>query len=316
MNKLERISSILVKLQSGSVVTAQQIADQFAVSLRTVYRDIKVLEESGIPIIGEAGVGYSLIDGFKLSPLMFSTEEAISFLMAEKLVSRQSDGDMYQLYRSGMDKIRAVLKTVDKNILEDFDSFIQIPAKHVSPQNLPSLVLPSLLHCIINRKVVKIEYHANYNGETTYRNIEPLGFFFMINNWYVIAWCRKRKDYRTFNLSRIRQSVPNNENFENTHPPLKSLLDKIYADNVVYKVKVKVQRPALRNMGMTKYVFGLTLEEEFENYTIQHYQTHSLESLARWYLSFADQATILEPTEFKHIVKELINNIIHLYTNM
>lgn len=309
MNKLERISSILVRLQSRSVVTAQQIADQFGVSLRTVYRDIKVLEESGIPIIGEAGVGYSLVDGFKLPPLMFSTEEAISFLMAEKLVSRQSDGDIYLLYRRGMDKIRAVLKAADKNILEDFDSFIQIPAKQSFPQNSPSFVLQLLLDCIIKKHAVEIEYHANYNDETTCREIEPLGFYFMVNNWYVMAWCKIRGDYRTFNLSRIRKSTPTEKRFEKAHPTLKELLDSMYADDVVHRVTVKVQKSALRNMGMTKYVFGLTQEEDFDDFVIQHYLTHSLESLARWYLSFADQATVIESIEFKDIVRNLINKI-------
>ena len=93
MNRLERISAILVKLQSRPVVTAREIADQFGVSLRTVYRDIRSLEESGIPVGGEAGLGYSLVDGFKLPPLMFTIDEALSFLVAEKLVRHQTDGD-------------------------------------------------------------------------------------------------------------------------------------------------------------------------------------------------------------------------------
>ena len=82
MNRLERMSAILVKLQSRPLVTASEIAVQFGVSLRTVYRDIRSLEASGVPICGEAGQGYSLVEGFKLPPLMFTTEEAISFLMA------------------------------------------------------------------------------------------------------------------------------------------------------------------------------------------------------------------------------------------
>ena len=72
MNRLERISAILVKLQSRPVVTAKEIADQFGISLRTVYRDIRSLEESGIPISGEAGYGYSLVAGFKLPPFIRS----------------------------------------------------------------------------------------------------------------------------------------------------------------------------------------------------------------------------------------------------
>lgn len=309
MNKLDRISAILVRLQSRSVVTARQIADEFGVSLRTVYRDIRVLEESGVPITGEAGQGYSLVDGYKLPPLMFSTEEAIAFLMAEKLVSRQADGDTYRLYMNGMNKIRAVLKSAEKNILEDFDQYIQISENHTLPLAQPTHILQPLLNCIIKKRAATIKYNANYNREITNREIEPLGFYFMVNNWYVMAWCKMRKDYRTFNLSRIQSLIPGEKGFEKNHPALKTLLDRIYANDIVYHIRVKVEKPALRNMGMTKYVFGLVEETDEGDYVIQHYITHSMEILARWYLSFADQAKILDSHEFMKVVQGLIDKI-------
>ena len=138
MNRLERISAILVKLQSRPVVTASEIAEQFGVSLRTVYRDIRALEESGIPVGGEAGVGYSLVDGFKLPPLMFNTEEALSFLVAEKLVSHQTDGDTYGLFRSGMDKIRAVLKTYPSPFRPVHPDFGELQRTACHPRKCPS----------------------------------------------------------------------------------------------------------------------------------------------------------------------------------
>jgi len=285
------------------------MADEFGVSLRTVYRDIRALEESGIPIAGEAGLGYSLVDGYKLPPLMFTTEEAIAFLMAEKLVSRQADGDTYRLYRNGMNKIRAVLRSAEKNILENFDQYIQISEDHSLPPGQPTGVLQPLLACILKQQPACIEYHANYNRETTRREIEPLGFYFMINNWYVMAWCRLRKDYRTFNLSRIQTLIPVDDGFEKKHPSLKVLLEQLCQDDIVFHVKVKVEKSALKNMGMTRYIFGLTDETESGDHILQHYVTHSLELLARWYLSFADQATILEPPEFKEVVQEILNKI-------
>lgn len=91
MNRIDRLSAILIQLQSRTQLKAQQIADRFEISLRTVYRDIRALEEAGIPIVGNPGVGYSLIEGFKLPPLMFTHEEALSFLIAEKLVNELTD---------------------------------------------------------------------------------------------------------------------------------------------------------------------------------------------------------------------------------
>ena len=309
MNRLERISSILVRLQSRSVVTARQIADQFGVSLRTVYRDIRVLEESGIPITGESGIGYSLADGFKLPPLMFSTEEAIAFLMAEKLISHQSDSETYGIYRSGMDKIRAVLRLAEKDILEDFDNYIQLIDSHTRPKSESPHVLQPLLHCILGKKETQIEYCANYNGETTFREIEPLGIFFMSDNWYLMAWCRLRQDYRTFNISRIRKIIPGIKNFDNRHPSLKTVLDTIYSNDVTYHIKLKVEKSALRNIGASRYLYGLYKEEEKDGYVLQYYATFSLEHFGRWFLSFADQATVLAPEELKEQVRTLVRNI-------
>ncbi|WP_029901974.1 YafY family protein [Prevotella sp. 10(H)] len=310
MNRLERISAILVRLQSRSVVTARQIADQFGISLRTVYRDIKVLEESGIPITGEAGIGYSLVEGFKLPPLMFSVEEAIAFLMAEKLISRQTDGDTHRLYRSGMDKIRAVLKNTERNILEDFDEYIHVLEDHTLPHSEASNILQPLLNCIIEKRCSKIEYFANYNREITSRDIEPLGIYYMVNNWYVFAWCRLRKDYRTFNLSLIRKITPSENKFTKEHPDVQTLLETIYAREETFNVKVRVNKSALRSMGRTKYIFGLLNEEDDgTDYVIQHYITYSLDQFARWYITFADQASIIEPLEFKDSVRKILENI-------
>src|SRR5687768_2656700 len=122
MNRIDRVSAILIQLQSKRVVKAQQIADRFRVSLRTIYRDVKCLEEAGIPVIGEAGSGYSLMDGYRLPPVMFTKEEAISFLTAEKLVEKFTDETNGRNFKSAMYKVRAVLRTTEKELLERIDN--------------------------------------------------------------------------------------------------------------------------------------------------------------------------------------------------
>lgn len=309
MNRLERISAILVKLQSRPLITAREIAKQFNISLRTVYRDIRSLEESGIPVSGEAGQGYSLVDGFKLPPLMFTTEEAISFLMAEKLISHQTDGDTYDVFRSGMDKIRAVLKTTEKDILHTVDQYIHISESQATPPPVTANVLQPLLRSLMKKKQVVIEYKAGYNYETTCRTIEPQGIFFMSNLWYVLAWCKLRKDYRTFHLGRVRNITPSDNDFDQEHPTLEKLVKAIYYSDNDFEIKLRVHRDAARDKEVSKYRFGLYEEIADGDYFIQKYQTWSLEKFGRWYLSFADQAEILEPAELKEVVRELIGKI-------
>src|SRR6218665_238143 len=91
LKKLNRIVAILTHLQSARTVTAQELADRFDVSLRTIYRDIRTLEESGVPVVGEAGQGYSIMEGYRLPPVMFTREEAGSFITAEKLMQNLTD---------------------------------------------------------------------------------------------------------------------------------------------------------------------------------------------------------------------------------
>ena len=309
MNRLERMSAILVKLQSRPVVTAREIAGQFGVSLRTVYRDIHSLEESGIPICGEAGLGYSLVDGFRLPPLMFTTEEAISFLMAEKLISHHADDDTYDAFRGGMDKIRAVLKAAEKDFLHGLEDYIRVPKSENFPPPVSGNVMQPLLKSLLHKRCVTIEYRAGYNEKTTLRTVEPQGVFFMVHCWYVTAWCTLREAYRTFHLCRIRNITPLDEPFSRQHPPLDELVQMMYSRTTDTKVVLRVNQEANKMIGSSKYLNGLAEEQQDGNHYVQIYETYSLEHFARWYMSFADKAEILEPQELKTIVKELIGSI-------
>src|SRR6478752_2689172 len=126
MNRFDRIIAIFIQLQSKRVITAQEIADRFEVSLRTIYRDIRSLEEAGLPIVSEVGVGYSMMDGYRLPPVMFSKEEALTFITAEKLMDRFTDYSLNKDYKAAMYKIRAVLRSAEKDYIEEIENQIAV----------------------------------------------------------------------------------------------------------------------------------------------------------------------------------------------
>src|SRR6187431_461604 len=126
MNRIDRLAAILIQLQSRPLVKAQDIAEKFSISLRTVYRDVKALEEAGVPVIGEAGTGYRLMEGYKLPPVMFNQDEASALLTASKLMQSMSDENSARHYVSALDKIRAVLRVAEKDHLDEIDQHIAV----------------------------------------------------------------------------------------------------------------------------------------------------------------------------------------------
>src|ERR1700739_4978035 len=155
MNRLDRLTSILIQLQTKRVVTAQEIAERFSISLRTVYRDIRTLEEGGIPLSGEAGVGYSIMDGYRLPPVMFTKEEATAFLTAEKLIEKLTDTSTDESYKSAMYKIKDVLRATEKDYIEHIDKHIEVVDNpYIPKQEAPTGLLQDILKSISNKTVI------------------------------------------------------------------------------------------------------------------------------------------------------------------
>jgi len=116
LKKFNRILSIYMQLQAKNWITAQQFADRYDVSVRTIYRDIKSLEAAGVPIFNQVGKGYALVDGYKMPPTLFTKHEALSFAAAERLMQKYVDGPMSHHFSSALHKMKAVLKSTEKSL--------------------------------------------------------------------------------------------------------------------------------------------------------------------------------------------------------
>lgn len=312
MNRIERISAILIQLQTKKVVKGQEIADRFGISLRTAYRDIRALEISGVPITSEAGVGYSLVDGYRLPPISFTQEEARAFLTAEKLVDKFTDATTTNDYQSALYKIKSVLKTADKEHLEDLDETIQVVRNFDLPPSQNSLeYLPLVLKSIGQKKALKITYFANHSQTFSDRTIEPIGVFLMGNYWYLIAFCLLRKDYRNFRIDRIADCNLLDVAISKKHPSLKKYLKEyIKSKEGIYTIKIKVENTAMCYFGEQKYYHGLLSEKRLKSHTEMNFLSASLEGFARWFIVFGDAAEIIEPKELKNSVNTLAKKIL------
>lgn len=139
------------------------MAARFGVSLRTIYRDMNTLSEAGVPICGNSGVGYSLVEGYRLPSLMFTKEEAIAFLTAEKIIEQLTDSQNSKYFRQGMDKIRAALRAVDKQYLHNMGDSIAVYKSRNTRESLPNL-LQMILNSINEKLIIEIDYT---NADTT-----------------------------------------------------------------------------------------------------------------------------------------------------
>jgi predicted DNA-binding transcriptional regulator YafY len=308
MNRIDRVTAILIQLQSKRVVKAQEIADRFSISLRTVYRDIKTLDESGIPVIGEAGIGYSIMEGYRLPPVMFTKEEATALLTAEKLVEKLTDSSTQQTYSAAMFKIKAVLRGTEKDHIENMEQHIEvIDNPSLSKTKTENAYLQNILKAIADRSVLNIDYFAEHSQEKTNRNVEPVGIYYMGRYWYMVAYCTLRKDYRTFKIDNIRYLSITAIRYEKQHPALQSFLQKVSKEQELHTIIIRVEKEVMKYLGEQKFYMGFVSQKEKDGKIELTFLSSSLYGFSRWYMLFGEQAQIIEPYELNDFVRKNIH---------
>ena len=210
MTRLTRLTNILLHLQSRRVVTAQELADKFNITQRTVYRDIRALEEAGVPIIGEAGKGYSLSDGYRIPPVMFTQQEINALLTAQQYFQKNADKSAYNDLTNVVTKIKAIIRYSEKEKAEKLEERLHIFS---NDQTNETNLLSTIQLAITNCWVLKIKYHTFYSDTVSIRLVEPLGVYLTKGNWIMVAFCRLRNDLREFRIDRILNLTTTTDTF-------------------------------------------------------------------------------------------------------
>lgn len=222
--RLSRLTAILTQLQTIRLLTASQLAEKFSVSVRTIYRDIRALEQAGVPILTEEGKGYTLMEGYRVPPIMFTEAQANALILAEQLVLKNKDASFVKDYSEAIEKIKAVLKysVKDKaNLLAERTRFDQNINRKRNSNNLSDLQFALTNFCL-----TKIDY-TNEQNKTTTRLIEPFALL-STENWLLVAYCRLRKEFRFFRLDRIKKLEILTEKFEPHAMTLQEYFDKYH----------------------------------------------------------------------------------------
>lgn len=208
--RLSRLTAIITQLQSKRVVTAKYLAEKHDVNVRTIYRDIRTLEKSGIPIVTEEGRGYSILEGYHLPPVVFTEDEANALITMEQQVRKNKDQSFSDNASSALEKIKAILCYSQKgnaDLLADRVYFSGNNEEEKSSNNLMQIQA-----ALVNYKVLGIEYLSSEKKKSS-RDIEPFALYSIHGNFLLIAFCRLRNDFRAFRIDFIEKIVPRDETF-------------------------------------------------------------------------------------------------------
>ena len=312
MKRIDRLTAILIQLQTKRIVTGKEIAERFDISLRTVYRDIRALENAGVPIGSEAGLGYFLSEGYHLPPVVFTRNEAGALMMGGKLIEKYSDPSVNRHFAMALDKVTAVMGKSDKDHLDTLTSYIEVlKASPRDRSGFPNDFLLDIQALLGHNRLIRIDYTSGSKDETTQRSIEPLGLCFYASHWHLLAYCRLRRDYRDFRVDRIKTVTDLNEKFSSRrHGSLKELIGRIVYATDLKPACVRFECGIARSIQEQKYFFGFVEEKSIEGQVEMQFLTASYGYLSRWLLSFTDGVTIISPEPLKEMIRRHARRLI------
>ncbi|MFY0672674.1 MAG: YafY family transcriptional regulator [Bacteroidia bacterium] len=313
MNRLERVTSILLMLQTKRILKANEIAKRFEISLRTVYRDISVLEEAGVPIISEPGLGYSIMKGYTLPPVAFTQDEANTLLIAGKLLEPYSDVSVRKHFASALDKVKAILNLPEKDHLETLEQRVKVIQQFNNAPNITKNLV-SVQQALADSHVIEIDYQTSFSQQKSTRRVEPIGLTFYSNAWHLIAWCQLRKDYRDFRTDRIQRIDFTKNYFKKAdHKGLEEYLTELERINALFKVVIDVGQKLYPYLENQKVTLGLVKEVEHNGFVRMEFMVGSLHYFAQTLLTWGAHAKIVEPNELSEMIKFMLHELNSYY---
>lgn len=208
MRRADRLFQIVQHLRGGRLVTARMLGEWLEVSERTIYRDIADLQSTGVPIDGEAGVGYLMRSGYDLPPLMFTRDEIVALVAGARMVRAFGGASMARSAEEALVKIAAVLPDSEKDRIARTE--IHAPLYVVSQPDREKI--DTIERAIENRMVLTLDYQDEAD-KSSVRAVRPLGLWFWGKVWTLVAWCEMRDDFRTFRIDRITGLAPAGRTF-------------------------------------------------------------------------------------------------------
>lgn len=289
MNRTDRLLAILLEFQGRRQLRAEELAARFEVSVRTIYRDVGALTEGGVPIAALPGIGYRLLDGYFLPPLLFTADEAAALALGGAFVRDRVDADLRRTTSDALRKLEAVLPPDRREAVAQRGRELRFPDLGAPSDDA---MLATLRGAIQEHQVVRLLYHQPRRDRPEARDVEPVSLSYVDQAWHLTAYCRLRQAPRIFRLTRIDRFERLPERYEpgarhTFHRP-----DRRSERPV--EVRVRVDAPAERWLR-ERQPFAFVGEEQGTAGTIFIYAVRDEEELLGWLLSWGPAIEVLSP---------------------
>ncbi len=294
MNRTDRLLAIILELQAERQLRAEDLAAIFETSVRTIYRDMQALSEAGVPIVSVTGQGYSLMDGYFLPPLRFTTEEAIMLLLGSNSLARSFDEHYRRAAASASRKIEAVLPEPLRAEVREVQDSILLVGDAANEQEADRL--RQLRRAILERRRVRFRYYTrSREGAAQTREADPYGLINFDQAWYLVAHDHLRHDLRHFRLERMEELLLLDKHF--ARPPDFHMASPDLRD------RPRVVR-VLFDRGVARWVrearnFFVVQEEDTADGLLVTLRVREIDEIMPWLLSWGGRVRVLEPDEVR-----------------
>lgn len=319
MNRTDRLLAIVLELQRHGARRAEDLAATFETSKRTIYRDVQALCESGVPVVAQAGVGYSLVEGYFLPPLSFSADEATMLLLGNELLADHFDAQYGEVSQSASRKIEAVLSETLRGEVGFLRESIVLVAPQTPASGASAKFLPTIRRAIIERRTIRFHYHTRYSMDRSQakktREADPYSLVHYGAAWYLNGYCHLRQELRQFRLDRISDL---------------QLLDTSFIRPAAYKLEApeedecRVIVRALFNPDAAPWVresrsyYVTNMQDDPEGHPgclLVTMKAHSESEVVSWLLSWGAKVEVLEPDSLKRRLAAIAKEIYEKYSD-
>ncbi|GAC1405158.1 MAG: YafY family protein [Ktedonobacteraceae bacterium] len=293
MNKTDRLLAIVLELQGKGKQRAEDLAKTFETSKRTIYRDIEALCEAGVPLVSIPGRGYSLMEGYFLPPLSFTTDEATMLLLGSEFMAQNFDAQYRIAAHAASRKIASVLPET----LRDDVAYLQKSIRFITPEQRPAgtMMLQQLRRAVIERVTVRFQYAKRYGQEgqetQTAREADPYALIHVAGIWHLTAYCHLRQDVRIFRLDRMDMLEVLPKAFVR---PANVTIQEHQGQQRTLTVLVLFAHEVIRWVRESRNYYVVSEEETTEGLLVT-LQVRQESEIIQWLLSWGQHVRVLEP---------------------